>query len=146
MHDWGDEDFDWSEFNRVVDFFYEQAAKYRMGGQIKEKYGTLRWYACFHGYALHDLFWPGHVYFYRYLQPSFWHWSVRWTQPVLGRLLRFVDTWIRKWDWFQKKAIMFQAKKYVETYELALKKWPQFEKEIFLYADRHELLGYLSPE
>jgi hypothetical protein len=145
MHYWGDGDFDWEKFGQVVSFFCAQSNKYRIGGQIKEKYGTLRWYAHFNGYALHDLFWPGHVYFYRYQQPSFWHWSVRWAQPVLGRMLKIVDMRIRKWEWFQKKCVKFQVTKYVETYEKALRKWPEFKEEIMMAADHQELLKDLFP-
>lgn len=145
MHVWGDKDFDWVEFSKVVDFFHRQAAKYRIGGQVKEKFGTLRWYADLAPLTLHDLFWPGHM-FLRWQQPSFWKWYLRWLPPIIGKPLKYFDIFIfSEWEWFAKKSTAWKVKGYIKTYEEAVKKWPQFREEIFMDADRHELLGHLFP-
>jgi hypothetical protein len=145
MHEWGDEDFNWQEFNKVLEFFWERSQKYRIGGQIKEKYGTLRWYAVFSLRGLHDIFWPGHVYFYRYRQPTSWNKYIRWAQPVLQYPLMWIDRLLKNCNWLQRVIREYQVKKYIETYEIAIKKWPEFTKEIMMMADHQELLKDLFP-
>lgn len=45
MHRWGDEDIDWDALRQCQNILYRWARLGRITGQIKEKYGTLRWYA-----------------------------------------------------------------------------------------------------
>ena len=145
MHDWSDESFDWNEFSKVEDFFYSRAQQYRIAGQIKEKYGTLRWYAYLTPLSLHDIFWPGHM-FLRWQQPAAWKWYLRWLSPIIGEALKYFDIYVfSNWTWFAKKSQEWKVKGYVKAYEEAAKRWPQFKDEIFMMADQHELLGHLFP-
>lgn len=63
MHTWGDKDFDWEGLGKAEqDLYFICTRLGRIGGQIKEKYGTLRFYANFDDLSLHTLLWPGYVY------------------------------------------------------------------------------------
>ena len=130
MHDWGDEDWNyWDDLSKacaIIRFWCFKIG--RFGGQIKEKYGTLRFYANFH-YQLHDLFYPGHYY-------------IRWgnflnrldltiTQGKLACLYQpFIGAPIR----------VYQRFIYRFAYKRALSAFPHIREEILCCADYPELL------
>lgn len=125
LHEWGEEGFDWHGLddagNIIGDFCHRWG---RFGGQIKEKYGTLRFYAHFTGFDLHMLFYPG----YYYCQFPTWLWNLDWKlRKTIFVPLHRPTTW-------------WQTKVYNRAYQKALKKYPHLRKEILICADYPELI------
>lgn len=124
MHKWGD-DFDLKGLNDCEDILYNICRKYgRLGGQIKEKYGTLRFYAMF-DLSLHSLVYPGYV----YSQFPEWLWTldIYYISPFLNKLFGKI------WFWYQSKI-------YNYAYHKCLKKYPNLRDEILCCADYPELI------
>jgi len=126
MHDWGSEWFEkyGEDLNDAVDFVAHYCMRWgRFGGDHKEKYGTLRFYAMFH-HQLHDLFYPGHYY-------------IRWGKPFV-----WIDHFYMRgpFGWFRALIQRWQTKIYRRAYRLALARWPHLRKEILCCADYSELL------
>jgi hypothetical protein len=102
----------------------------RLGGQFKEKYDTLRFYANFSGYvSIHSLVYPGYAYIQ--FKSKFMTWfDIHVATPVLtflfGNLL----------FWWQKQV-------YSYAYNKAIKKYPRLAYEILVCADYPEYIkGY----
>lgn len=125
MHRWGDEDFDWDALNDCCDIVYRWSKRGFITGQIKEKYGTLRWYAMFGHLSLHSLCYPGYV----YSQFPDWLWKLdcNYIAPVL----RF---------FFERLFVWWQLKCYNWAYQACLKKHPHIRTEILSSADHPELI------
>lgn len=127
MHSWGDEWFEENEveFDKVVSWFSINARRWgRLGGQIKEKFGTLRFYVTFH-YQFHDLVHPGYV----YSRWPKWLWVL--DLKITGSYFYTpIRTLIHRYQTFVYKLL----------YKLAVKKWPHFKDEILCYADYPEFL------
>lgn len=126
MHDWGDEDFDWAGLNKAGRMITDICRRYaRLGGQSKEKYGTLRFYAAFGWLSLHSLFYPG------YAGSQFPNWLWRLDCRIIGPVLRKL---------FEKVFVCWQIKVYIYAYQKAVKKYPHLRVEILVMADQLELI------
>ena len=125
-HDWSEVDFDWKGLNDCQDIMYKYGWKYgRLGGQIKEKYGTLRYYANFGWFSLHTLIYPG----YCYCQFPKWLWHLDHSKPM-----RFL------YKFLERPFFMWQKYWYNKAYQVALKKHPHLRAEILSSADHLELI------
>jgi hypothetical protein len=128
MHRWGDgfpyfDDVD----NAAYDIRRFCIRWGRLGGQAKEKYGTVRFYTNFGVRGLHSLTHPGYchyawyprwlIYLDIYHLPKFFYWTgIQW--------------FFSKWQPFI----------YNLAYKRALKKYPHIEAEILSDADYPELI------
>lgn len=126
MYNWGDENVDWNGINNAADFISDFCRKWgRLGGQSKEKYGTVRFYARFDKLSLHTLIYPGYV----YNQFPDWLWKLDCS--YLGQVLRFFfEPLFQKW----------RTEVYNIAYQKALKKWPHLRAEILCSADFPEII------
>lgn len=148
MHYWGDEGVDWGGIRDAASFIHNYCVRWaRLGGQSKEKYGTVRFYCCFHS-MIHDLVWPSHCWL-RYNQKSWWIFPLRPLVPILGPIFKWIDFNIypmRIFDWLRSLIRVYQGKVYTRAYRLAVQKWPHLEKEILCCADFDELLTSIKGE
>ena len=126
FHSWGDEDFDFGEFDKVIDFMGSYLRKRRVPVRdVKEKFGQARIYLSF-GYSnLHDFLYPGYAYC-QYKHKWIWHLDCQYGSKVMW-LVNFIAIPLHQY-WYRR------------AHELAIKKWPQFRKEILAAPDYHELL------
>jgi len=126
MHTWGEENFDWQGLNDCCDILHTICTRYgRFGGQTKEKYGTLRFYAHMGHLSLHGLIYPGYV----YSQFPDWLWSLDiW---YISPFLQF---------FFEKPFVWWQLKVYNYAYQKCLKKHPHLKEEILCCADYTEFI------
>lgn len=126
MHKWGDEGVDWKGIDDAASYIGDFCRKWgRLGGQSKEKFGTVRFYAHFGWLNLHTLIYPGYVYsqFPKWL----WHLDIFYFGPVMRVFFE------RPFLWWQKQV-------YTLAYARALKRWPHLKKEILCCADYSELI------
>src|ERR1041385_5172837 len=120
-HNWGDENVDWKGIGEVCDYFWTMSRRWgRMGGQIKEKYGTVRFYVHFGNLSLHTLFYPGWV------SSQFPKWLWKADIFYIGPFLRF---------FFERLFVAWQKYVYNRMYQQALKRWPHLRAEILCDAD-----------
>jgi hypothetical protein len=128
MHYWGDEWFEkhGNDLEEAVSLVVRYCRTLgRFGGQAKEKYGTLRFYAFFHS-MIHDLIWPGY-YYCQY--PKHWMWMA--DIYIYGHsFFNPLRSLIQKWQSFI----------YRSAYKKAAKKYPAIKTEIYVMADYSELL------
>jgi len=96
-----------------------------LGGQAKEKYGELRFYAKFGWLSLHTLIYPGYVY------SQFPNWLWRLDCRYIGPTLRF---------FFERPFVWWQIKVYNWAYQRALARHPHLRAEILNSADYHEFI------
>ena len=115
MHSWGDENVDWAGIGDSCDILYKCKTWGRLGGQIKEKYGTVRFYASFGHLSLHTLIYPGHYYI------RFPEWLYQLDNKIFTPILNF---------FFGKLFFWWQKKVYSHYYHVCLKKYPHLAKEI----------------
>lgn len=128
MHYWGDDWDGWDDLSRVCDEMWTFTRRWgRLGGDIKEKYGTLRFYAKFH-HMVHDLIWPGYVYcqWPKWLH-FLWSWDCWYYDKYCSRLRYCI--------------VKYQYWIYRLAYRRALRRYPQIRKEILCAADYPELLA-----
>lgn len=126
MHTWGNKDVDWKGIDDVATYLATFCRRWgRLGGQTKEKFGTVRFYASFGWISLHTLVYPGYV----YSQFPKWLWDLDcyYIAPVLQFL-------------FTRPFIKWQHYIYKEAYKNALRNWPHLREEILRCADWPELL------
>lgn len=126
FHHWGDPGVDWSAISKAayeIESFCNRWG--RFGGQAKEKFGTVRFYASFTQPSLHSLIYPKYI----YSQFPKWLWSldIFYITPVLSFFFGRIN------HWWQKKI-------YRKAYQQALKKYPHIREEILCCADYSELL------
>lgn len=128
MHHWGDKEVDWQGIGDAAEFIGNYCARWgRFGGQTKEKYGTVRFYASFSVHNLINLTHPGYHYTWSIWQPyvkfdnAFGEYIVKYT------LLQAFFSW-------------WQPKVYRKAYKLALLRWPHLREEILCCADYPEFL------
>lgn len=100
--------------------------RFRIGGQVKEKYNTIRAYVRFWDGGLHSLIWPG----YHYTQNEF----------IAYKLDRYVIQPFTKWTGLHWLGVMLQMKLYGLSYYLVVRRYPAIEREITCCADWPELL------
>lgn len=128
MHCWGDKGVDWNGINDAAQYIHDYCVRWaRLGGDYKEKFGTVRFYARFHC-QLHDLIYPGYM------------WIV-WPQFMNLVDLYFYAT--RVFDPVRSVINWWQAKVYRRAYKNAVKKWPHLRQEILCMADYDEFLNGL---
>lgn len=126
MHNWGDEGVDWNGINDAADYIGSYCKRWAyLGGQVKEKYGTVRFYANFGHLNLHCLFFPGYV----YCQFPDWLWHL--DCKYIGPFMRF---------FFEKAFVKWQSYIYGKAYLNACRKWPHLQEEILCSADYIELV------
>ena len=126
MHNWGDKDVDWDGIWEAARYIGTYCRRWgRLGGDYKEKFGTVRFYAHFGWLSLHTLIYPGYV----SSQFPKWLWCLdcRVIGPVLRKLFE------RPFRWWQTKV-------YARAYWNALYRWPHLRAEILLCADYLELI------
>lgn len=126
-HDWSEENFDWKSLNKAIDIIYFWTRHFgRFGGQLKEKFGCIRFYVFFSDGTLYSLCKPGY-YYYRWPR-----WFMKIDHKVIRPIVRGSGLlWlIHKW----------QAFIYKLAYKRAVDKYPHLRDEILCYADAHELL------
>lgn len=119
----------WAEIEEAASFIGRYCTKWgRLGGQAKEKYGTVRFYPHFGYLSLSTLIYPG--YFYSPMPKWLFKLDIRFINPVLDLFLGrpFVD---------------WQAYIYHRAYKKALVKWPHLRAEILCSASHLELLHSL---
>lgn len=60
-HNWGDKDFDWDSLYEAENIIYKVLKFFRIGCNIKEKYGSIRCSVYFWDGGLHSIIWPGYA-------------------------------------------------------------------------------------
>jgi hypothetical protein len=129
-HQWGEEDFDWEGLNDCVYIVKSTCVRWgRLGGQSKEKYGTLRFYAQFGNLSLHGLCLPG---WYNY--GWFPGWLITLDQKVITPFLNKIPFLHEVFFWWQRKV-------YSHAYWKAMKKHPHLRAEILECADCPEYIN-----
>lgn len=128
MHDWSDSTVDWEGINSAAIYIHDFCVRWgRLGGEYKEKYGTVRFYAKFGAYSLFSLTHPGYVSYW-----STYKWYA-WLDIHYGNKI-VTYTGIRAFcNWWQPKV-------YRMAYKNATKKWPHLREEILCCADYNEFL------
>lgn len=130
MHDWSNENVDWSGINAAARYLGIGLRKYfRISvSDWKEKFGTVRVY-CHFGWSC----------FYTIWRPGY-HWIPKWypyrldlliSKPIM-RVLNPLVIRVQKWG-------------YVYMYGRAVKKWPHLREEILCMADFGELFDGKIP-
>jgi hypothetical protein len=129
MHMWGDKDFDWTALNNAINEIYFWGNKVgRIGGQIKEKYGEVRWYAHVYGAErLSDLIYPGYHYY---------QWPAH-RKPMYNIIDQVSSIYMRP---FKRLTFQYQKFFYAFAYRMAIKKYPHVADEIIACVDHKELL------
>jgi hypothetical protein len=124
---------DTKHIGTTIDIFYKCADIGFIGGQIKEKYGTIRWYADLRPIgSLHDIFKAGHV-------------AYRWC--ALEHPVKDFFNNMSKY-FFKLKPIIYMTFYYKVliynvAYRLALYRSPGYEKEILNSCEHDEMVwGY----
>jgi len=128
-HFWGDEDFDWKALGDCIRIVCKYKKLGFLGGQVKEKYGTLRWYSPFQSLSLHTLIYPGYV----YSRFPKWLWSL--DISYIGPFLRY---------FFSKLFFWWQRTVYNWIYQTMLDKHPHIRCEILKMADHLDLIDGAS--
>jgi len=127
MHRWGDKGIDWKGIDDCCTILWDTARRWgRLGGQIKEKFGTVRFYANFGRLSLHTLLLPG--YFHSGWFPN-WLWNL--DQRAIGPAMQWA---------LEKPFVWWQKKVYNYAYQKCMKKHPHLRAELLCGADYPELI------
>jgi len=127
FHHWGEETFDWDSLYKAECYISSFCKRWgKLGGQSKEKHGTLRFYANFGSLNLHTLIYPGYV----YSQFPKWLWRID---------ILYISRFLQKIG-LNKLFIKWQVFIYRSAYIKACKKWPNIQPEILCNMDYPELL------
>lgn len=128
-HDWSEKSFDWEGLTDCCNIIQDTCVRWgRLGGQVKEKYGTLRFYAQFANLSLHGLLLPG---YYHY--GWFPKWLIRLDMDVITPILNKIPGLQKAFFWWQKKV-------YSYAYWKAMKKHRHLREEILECADYPEYI------
>ena len=132
MHDWSEENFDWSGLNAAgASIGYWLRKWVRMDVRdVKEKFGTLRVYCSFGWCSLYSVWRPSYM------------WSPKWW-PV--RFDRWVSDNTPILKWINRIVVPIQKKAYVWRYKKAVQKWPHLYEEILCCADYGDLFDGKIP-
>jgi hypothetical protein len=127
-HDWSEKEFDWVALNDCQLIMYKYARTIgRVGGDIKEKYGSLRFYVHFSEFSMQSLFYPG----YCYIQfPRWFHFGLEY------KFLKY----IYKYTGLNCLFLKWQLFWYSYAYNKACKTYPHIVDEILCCADHPELI------
>jgi len=124
---------DGRHIGRTLRIFWRWSRIGFIGGQQKEKFGSIRWYASFGGFSsLHDIFKAGHV-------------AYRWcpTEHPVKDCLNNISKYIFKLRPVLLLTFKYQVLCYNIAYRLALRASPGYETEILGSCDQHEVIwGY----
>jgi hypothetical protein len=127
MHHWSDKNVDWAGIDDAATYIGEFCKRYgRIGGQYKEKYGTVRFYASFCSNLLH-LTHPGYCHYGPY---SNW---------LANMDIRYGNTFL-KWTGILFFMSKWQPFIYNMAYQRAIRKWPHLRTEILSDADYIEMI------
>lgn len=127
MHQWGDKNVDWNGIESAASYLGSYCRRWgRFGGQTKEKFGTVRFYAHFGSLSLHTIIYPG--YYYSQFPTWLWKLDIKFIGPILNKL-------------FGKIFFSWQKFIYNKAYQNALKKWPHLKEEILCCADHPEFIN-----
>lgn len=125
-HDWSEENVDWNGINDCCNILHYICTRWgRFGGQIKEKYGTVRFYAHMGHISLHSLVYPGYVY------SQFPNWLWKLDCNYIGPFLRF---------FFERLFVKWNIFIYNYAYQKCLKKYPHLRAELLCAANHPELI------
>lgn len=127
-HEWGDASFDWKGLDDAGVIIGQMCRRYGFfGGQIKEKWGCLRFYVNWSSLSLHSIFYAGH--YYREGRLSVWldRIDIKYIEPTLEKFLGSI--------WFRWQRIVYNW-----AYQRALKKYPHLRDEILRDADCPEFI------
>ncbi len=128
MHRYGDKDVDWRGIDDAAYYIASFCRRYgRLGGQAKEKYGTVRFYPRFGAYSLFCITHPGYVSYW-----STWAWYAKFDIAYGNKIMRYSG--------LQNFFSLWQPYVYGLAYRCALKKWPHLRKEILACADYPEFI------
>lgn len=128
MHHFGDKDVDWNGIDDAAIYICDFCAFWgRFGGQAKEKFGTVRFYANFGCYSLISITHPRY-----HFKHSIWQPYVKFDNAFGESIVRFSGLRLLL-NWWQPKV-------YRLAYKKALQKWPHLRDEILCCADYNELL------
>lgn len=132
MHDWSDEDVDWSGINDAGAYIGYWLRKWlRMDVRdVKEKFGTVRIYCSFGWQGVYSIYRPGYC------------WYPKWWPIKLDHWLAY-DTPVFKW--INRIVVPIQQKAYAWRYKRAVQKWPHLYREIVSCADYGELFNGTVP-
>ena len=128
MHTWGDSDVDWAGINNAADYIGSFCKRWgRLGGQTKEKWGTVRFYADFGAHGLFSITHPGYVSYYSV--PKWYKWlDLHYGHKIMA------------YSGLQYLFNLWQPIVYSMAYRNACKKWPHLQAEILSDADYPELI------
>jgi len=129
MHDWSDENVDWTGLEEAAHYIGVRLARWGRIHvfQTKEKFGTVRVYCSFGVDSFYGLWRPRRMWV-----ATWWPWKLDLT----------VFTWIS--SFLNKIAVPYQKWIYKWTYRKAIQKWPHLYQEIVVGADWGELFeGYI---
>jgi hypothetical protein len=129
MHSWGDDWKGWEDLGKAQDEIYFWGNRLgRIGGQLKEKYGEIRWYVHLNApHDLHDIVKHGHAAF-------------RWT-PSRHPFLCFINN-LSKAYIYPVRYLFYKYRVFMYgfAYHRACKKYPGLRKEILMCSDAKQLL------
>lgn len=112
----------------VLSIFYKYSKRGLIGGQIKEKFGSIRWYAELRPVRqLHDITKNGH-YYYRYGADR---------RPVMNFIDNVSRPYLRP---FTKLIFKYQKFMYAYAYRQALKQFPEIAENIMASCDHNRFL------
>ena len=134
-HYWGDETFDWNGLNECCDIIYNVCTKWgRVGGQIKEKWGNLRFYAQFSDGTIFSLLYPGYHWIPRWYRWFYFHIDL----PLISELTRRTGLL-----WLLRK---YQFTMYALGHRICEYAYPHLFDEIYHDTDHPELCGFTSEQ
>jgi hypothetical protein len=119
---------DYKSLNKAMndlDFYCRRIG--RVGGTLKEKYGSIRFYVDFGPLSLHNLIYPGYHY--------------RQFGPKLYRIDERLET-VFKYTGLNTLFVLWQKFWYKAGYRIALRRYPHIRLEIAASADYPELFAH----
>lgn len=128
MHDWSDKSVDWKGVGDAAEYIETFCKRWaRLGGQSKEKYGTVRFYANFGVFNLLSLTHPGYCHYGPYPK---WliHFDIYYSPTIF------------KWSGLAWIFSKIQPAIYSKAYINAIHRWPHLRAEILVDADYVELI------
>lgn len=128
MHNWSDDSVDWNGINSAVNYISDFCRKWaRMGGQAKEKFGTVRFYTTLGWRNFLHITHPGYVHYGPYPK-----WLLTFDIYYGYKVLKYTGLAYISYKW--------HCLIYRQAYKNAIKKWPHLKDEITCCADYSELL------
>ena len=125
MHNWGDEDVDWTGIEDAAWFIGKNISRWGriQVSQTKEKYGTVRVYCTLGFSCFHCIIWPRHCWIHQW-------WPYRLDLHLSQVIEPVVNFVLVPWQRFVYRLV----------YRLAIRKYPHLKAEILDCADFSEEL------